>query len=72
MKNRQGRSFTPATIDLGRRVIQEVKKQRIIGRSTLEKMFGTRYGGLQNVLIYITDVESHIAETDDGKLIWVE
>jgi hypothetical protein len=69
---KSGRSFTPATIDLGRRVIQEVKDQRIIGKSTLEKMFGKRYGGLQNVLIYITEVEPHIAETDNGKLIWIK
>jgi hypothetical protein len=69
---KSGRTFTPATIDLGRKVIQKVKKHRMIGKSTLERMFGKRYGGLQNVLVCITETEPHIAETDNGKLIWVE
>jgi hypothetical protein len=72
MSVKSGRRFTPDTVSLGNQVIQEVKDRGIIGKGVLEKKFGKRYGGLENVYIYITDVEPRIAETDDGKLLWVE
>jgi hypothetical protein len=65
------RPFTPATIALGGRIIQEVRNRGIVGKSSLGRLFGRTPGSLENILIYITEVEPNIAETDDGKLIWV-
>jgi hypothetical protein len=69
---RSGRPFTPETIDLGKHIIREIKEHGVMGKSTLGRLYGRTSSGLQNVLIYITEAEPHIAETDDGKLIWVE
>jgi hypothetical protein len=67
-----GRPFTPATIDLGGRVIREIRERGTLGKSAIERLFGRTPGSLQNVLIYITEIEPRIAETDDGKLVWVD
>jgi hypothetical protein len=64
------RPFTPETISLGERVIREVRDWGVIGKSALGKLCGRTSGALENVLIYVTEAEPRIAETDDGKLIW--
>jgi hypothetical protein len=72
-KNAGYRPFSPDTVTLAERIIREVKDRGAIGKYVL----ATRILNLKsdqsinNALIYITETEPRIAETDDGKLIWV-
>jgi hypothetical protein len=67
--HRPGKPFTQTTINLGKCVIQKIKEERMIGKSTLGRLYGKTSSGMENLLVYVTEVEPRVAETNDGKLI---
>jgi hypothetical protein len=73
-KNTGYRPFSPDTVALAERIIREVKGRGVIGKYALATRILNLKSDLSinNALIYITETEPRIAETDDGKLMWVD
>jgi hypothetical protein len=63
--------YSEATIALAERAIGIIRERGSAGKYEIGKILGITWGGMDNVLVHITANEPRIAETDDGKLIWI-